>query len=130
MGKVPDDFDGAIFGAGGGGLVFHGRDGPKELVGDVGQNGGATRGDTVFGEEKEKTGEKVVDGGCGLEFGDAGGEGGGQIRGAPGGLDRTVTAAKKRRRAGGRASAAAAGGGAVLTAGKVNGYVFHFGPLD
>jgi len=53
------------------------RKGAEELVGDVGKDGGAAGRNFVFGEEKKKAGEEVVDGEGGAEFFEVGGEGGG-----------------------------------------------------
>src|SRR5260370_42273944 len=43
--------------------------GGEELVGDVGEYGGAAWGDTAFGDESEKGGEELVDVDAGVEFG-------------------------------------------------------------
>jgi hypothetical protein len=55
------------------------RDGAKELIGDVGEDGGTARGDLVVRERQEKTREEIVDGLSGFELVEVGGEGGGQI---------------------------------------------------
>jgi len=82
-GHVPDDL---------GGLVFVGRrvelavdcgEGAEELIGDVGEDGGAARGDFLLGEKEEKAGEEVVDGDGGTELLEIGGEGGGGVSGFP-----------------------------------------------
>ena len=44
------------------------------MVGDIGEDGGAAGRDLVFGEEKKKAGEEVVDGEGGTEFPEVGGE--------------------------------------------------------
>jgi hypothetical protein len=47
----------------------------EELVGDIGEDGGATGRDFVFREEEKKAGEEGVDGDGGTEFRKVGGEG-------------------------------------------------------
>jgi len=79
--NVPNDFWGDIFRVVVLGFFFHGGEGAEELVGDVGQDGGASGRDAVLGEKEQEAGEEVVDGGGGGEFGEAGGEGGGEIGG-------------------------------------------------
>jgi hypothetical protein len=49
----------------------------EELVGDVGQDSGAARGDSTFGDELEEAGEKLVDVDTALELGELGEELGG-----------------------------------------------------
>jgi hypothetical protein len=44
--------------------------GVEELVGDVGEHGGAAWGDTAFGDESEKAGEELVNVDAGVEFGE------------------------------------------------------------
>ena len=61
--------------------MVDGGEGAKELVGDVGEDGGATRGDFVFCEEEKEAGEEFIDGDGGAEFPEVGGEGGGGFRG-------------------------------------------------
>ncbi len=56
-------------------------EGAEQLIGDVSEDGGTTGRDSVFGEEKEKAGEEVVDGDGGAEFLEVGGEGGGGVGG-------------------------------------------------
>jgi hypothetical protein len=46
--------------------------GVEELVADVGENGGPTRGDAAFGDEDEETGEELADVYTGVEFGKLG----------------------------------------------------------
>ena len=53
----------------------------EELIGDVGEDGGAAGRDFVFGEEEEEAGEEGVDGDGGAEFLEVGGEGGGGVGG-------------------------------------------------
>jgi hypothetical protein len=55
--------------------------GVKELVGDVGEDGGAARGDAISGEKQQKAGKEVVDVRGGGEFREAVGEAGGQVGG-------------------------------------------------
>ena len=61
--------------------MIDGEESAKELIGDVGEYGGATRGDFIFGEEEKKSSEEFVDGDGGAEFLEVGGEGGGGFRG-------------------------------------------------
>jgi hypothetical protein len=67
-------------------FAVDGAVGMEELVGDVGQNGGATRGDAALGDLDEQTGEKLVDVHGGLEFREFGEEFGGEIVGVGLGL--------------------------------------------
>ena len=53
----------------------------QELVGDVGEDGGAARGDAAFGDEDEEAGEELVDVHGGIELGELGEEVGGEILG-------------------------------------------------
>ena len=57
------------------GVVFlmHGGESAEKLAGDVGEDGGASGGDFVLGEEKEQAGEEVVDLGGGGEVVEVGG---------------------------------------------------------
>src|SRR6266478_1519488 len=55
-------------------FAVDGGEGAEELIGDVREDGGTTGRDFVFGEEKEKAGEEVVDGDGGAEFLEVGGE--------------------------------------------------------
>ena len=80
-GNVPDNLDRGVFRVMGGGFLFHGGDGAEELVGDVGQDGGAAGADAVLGEKEQKAGEEVVDGSGGGESGQSAGERGGEIGG-------------------------------------------------
>src|SRR5712692_3878188 len=73
-GHVEDDLGGlGVF------LLGDGGEGAEELVGDVGEYGGAAGGDFVLGEEEEQAREEVVDLGCGGEVVEVGGEGGGNF---------------------------------------------------
>ena len=58
-----------------------GGEGAEELVGDVGEDGGAAGGDFVLREEEEQAGEEVVDLRGGGEVVEVDGEGGGDFRG-------------------------------------------------
>jgi len=55
------------------------RQGTEELVGDVGEDGGAAGGDFVLREEEEQAGEEVVDLSGGGEVVEVDGEGGGDF---------------------------------------------------
>jgi hypothetical protein len=57
-------------------LFGDGGEGAEELVGDVGEDGGAAGGNFVLGEEEEKAGEEIVDLGGGGKVVEVGGEGG------------------------------------------------------
>ena len=75
-GHVEDDLGGlGVFFFGDGG------EGAEELVGDVGEDGGAAGGDFVLREEKEQAGEEVVDLGGRGEVVEVDGEGGGDFGG-------------------------------------------------
>jgi len=62
-------------------LFGDGGEGAEELVGDVGEDGGAAGGDFVLGEEEEQAREEVVDLGGGGEVVEVGGESGGDFGG-------------------------------------------------
>jgi len=62
-------------------FVLDGGEGAQDQIAGVGHDGGAARGDAVFGLKMQEAGEELVDGDSGLEFGEAGGEGGGEIDG-------------------------------------------------
>ena len=49
-GEVPDDFDGGILLVFVVGFLLHGGESAEELVGDVGENGGAAGGDAILGQ--------------------------------------------------------------------------------
>jgi hypothetical protein len=53
--------------------------GVEELVGDVGKDGGAARGDAAFGDEGEKAAEELADVDAGGELGEFGEEVGGKV---------------------------------------------------
>jgi len=54
-------------------LAVDSGEGAKELVGDVGEDGGTARGDFIFGEEEKEAGEEFIDGDSGAEFPEIGG---------------------------------------------------------
>jgi hypothetical protein len=62
-------------------LAFDGVVGVEELVGDVGEYGGAARGDAAFGDEDEEASEELVDVHGGIEWGELGEEVGGEVFG-------------------------------------------------
>jgi len=62
-------------------VVINGAVGVQELVGDVGQDGGAARGDMALGDLDEEIGEEFVDGDGRLEVGEFADELGGEIDG-------------------------------------------------
>jgi len=53
----------------------------EELVGDVGQDGGAARGDAAFGDKDQELGEKLVDVDGRVELGEPGEEFRGEVEG-------------------------------------------------
>jgi len=61
------------------GFTGDGTVGVEELVGDVGEDGGAARGDAAFGDKDEEPGEKLVDVDAGVKFGEFGEEVGGKV---------------------------------------------------
>jgi hypothetical protein len=67
------EFDGA--------LAFDGVVGMEDLVGDVGEDGGAARGDAAFGDEGEEACEELADVVGGVEWGELGEEVGGEVFG-------------------------------------------------
>jgi len=71
-GHVEDDFLGlVVFGLG---FQDNGAVGVEELVGDVGQDGGAARRDAAFGDKDQELGEELVDVNRALELGGFGEE--------------------------------------------------------
>src|SRR6266436_8852339 len=75
-GHVKDDLRGlGVF------LLGDGGEGAEELVGDVGEYGGAAGGDFVLREEEEQAREEIVDLGGGGEVVEVDGEGGGDFGG-------------------------------------------------
>lgn len=114
-GHIEDDL-------GGFGICFFGDggEGAEELVGDVGEDGGAAGRDFVLGEEEEQAGEEVVDLGGGGEVVEVGGEGGGDFDGVV--LvcrERRVSGAKVGVAVGGVETAAPAVGKTIGAAGGV-----------
>jgi hypothetical protein len=61
------------------GFEGDGAMGVEELVGDVGEDGGAAWGDAAFGDEDEEASEEFVDVRAGGEFGEFGEEVGGEV---------------------------------------------------
>jgi hypothetical protein len=55
-------------------FAVDGAVGMEELVGDVGQDGGAARGDAAFGDKDQELGEKLVDVDGRVELGEFGEE--------------------------------------------------------
>jgi hypothetical protein len=74
---IVDDSDGLF--VGGIGFEDDGAVRVEELVGDVGQDGGATGGDAAFGDENEEAGEELVDVNGGVELGELGEKVGGEV---------------------------------------------------
>jgi len=62
-------------------VVVDGAVGVEELIGDVGQDGGAARGDAALGDLDKEIGEELVDREGGLELGEFADEFRGEIRG-------------------------------------------------
>ncbi len=76
---IEDELLGLV--AGGIGFAGDGAVGVEELVGDVGEDGGAAGGDGALGDELEEPGEKLVDVDGGVELGKFGEEVGGEVEG-------------------------------------------------
>jgi len=76
---IVDDSDGLF--VGGIGFEEDGAVGVEELVGDVGKDRGATRGDAAFGYESEEAGEELPDVRAGGELGEFREEVGGEVFG-------------------------------------------------
>jgi hypothetical protein len=55
-------------------FAVDGAVGMEELVGDVGQDGGAARGDAAFGDKDQELGERLVDVDGRVELGEFGEE--------------------------------------------------------
>jgi hypothetical protein len=111
------------------GFVFalHVAEGVHEGDGDVGENGGAARGDLVLGESGDEAGEEDGDVGGGAELVEISDEVGDGV------LFGLVAVTEERIRSGGRGAAAAAGRGGVSAAWKRIErrrceIAFHFGP--
>src|SRR5216683_106857 len=60
-------------------FAIDGAVGVEELVGDVGEHGGAAGGDAAFGDEDHQPGEELVDVDGGVELGEFGEEVGGEV---------------------------------------------------
>src|SRR5712691_7947398 len=60
-------------------FALDGAVGVEELVGDVGQDGGAAGGDAAFGDEDQEAVEKLVDVHGGIELRELGKEIGGEV---------------------------------------------------
>jgi hypothetical protein len=106
------------------------RNSAEELVGDVGENGGASGGDFVLSQQKQQTGEEIVEFFGGLEGGEIGGEFSGGFLDAlefgVGGAERILVERRHHATfAVGEAMLAALFGG---IGGDVFWLVFHFGP--
>jgi hypothetical protein len=103
------------------------REGAKEQAGDVGESGGAARGDVATGEEPKEVGEGMVDALGGLEVFGALGEQVGEVVGVDGGRF-GVAETELGLRVLDEASALAAGRGVVLaTFGGAGGFGVSFG---
>jgi hypothetical protein len=105
----------------------------EELIGDIGEDGGTARRDFVFGEEKEKAGEEIVDGDGGAEFLEVGSEGGSGVGRFPLVLDEaSVIGAVRGVGVEGEKAATHAVGEMMVTAGGVideagfSGFLGHF----
>ena len=97
-------------------FAVDGGEGAEEQVAGVGHDGGAARGNAVFGLKVQEAGEELVDGDGGLEFGEADGECGGEIDGSVFMLrELRVGATKERLRVGDKEAAAGAVEEAMLT---------------
>jgi len=103
-------------------IADDGAMGVEKLVGDVGEDGSATRGDGALGDELEEAGEKLVDVDAGVELGELREEFGGEVGGiighlleadANGGTLFEVVQAKTKMGMGGGVAAALAVGEAV-----------------
>ena len=98
-------------------LAVDGGEGAEELIGDVGEDSGFARRDTILREKKEEAYEKIVDGDGGAEFLEVGGEGGGGVGRSPLVLNRrSVIGAVRGVRVWGEKAAAHAIGKAVRAA--------------
>lgn len=60
-------------------FLFDGGEGAEKQAGDIGDDGGAARGDAVLGEEDEELGEDLVDVGGGGKLAEIAGEVGGEV---------------------------------------------------
>jgi hypothetical protein len=107
------------------GFEENGAVGVEELVGDVGEDGGAAGGDATFGDKDQEPREELVDVDGGVELGEFGEEVGGEVSeialvllaaGADGGARGEVVKAKTKMGIGGVFSAAFAVGEEMLAA--------------
>jgi hypothetical protein len=80
-GDIPDNLDWGVFRSMALVFLLDGGEGTHEQAGDVGQDGGATRGDTAFGEKSKEIGERAIDALGGVEGVASDGEEGAQIVG-------------------------------------------------
>jgi hypothetical protein len=80
-GHVKDDFYRLVFAGLRVKLAIDCGESVKQLVSDISEDGGAARGDFIFGEEEKEAGEEFIDGDGGAEFPEVGGEDGGGFRG-------------------------------------------------
>ena len=114
-------------------VVLDGGEGAEEQAADVGENGGAARGDAAFGEEIVEDGEGVVDALRPLEIVSVAGEGDTKVFGVAG-FGTRVRGAERAIGVGDQGTALAAGASAMLAtlrseigAGR---FWFHFDPRD
>jgi hypothetical protein len=63
-------------------FVFDCGEGAEDEIGGISHYGSAAWGDAVFGLKAEEAGEEFADGDGGLEIGQSGGEGGGEVDGS------------------------------------------------
>jgi len=128
---------------GGGGLgrlglafLLDGREGAEEELIDVGEDGGAARGNAVLGEQDHEFGEEVMNLGGGVELAEQAGEGGGEV--GVGGIGLPILKARMAKAESGMRvqdaqTAAAAFAGEMAAAGVVGGagfgvFISHFEP--
>jgi len=117
-------------------FLLDGGEGAEEELIDVGEDGGAARGDAVLREEDHEFGEEVMNLGGGVELGEQAGESGGKV--ALGGIgllihEAGMTEAETGMRVEDAQTAAAAFAGEMAAAGVVGGegfgvFFFHFDP--
>jgi len=80
-GHVKDDFYRLVFAGLRVKLAIDCGESVKQLVSNIGEDGGAARGDFIFGEEEKEAGEEFIDGNGGAEFLEVGGEDDASFRG-------------------------------------------------
>jgi hypothetical protein len=68
-------------------FAVEGALGVEELIGNVGHDGGAARGDAALGDEDQEAGKELVDGEGGIKFGEFGEKVGGEVFEVAGGGD-------------------------------------------